>query len=49
MALVDRVTTNDATDGEIYTWGFNDYGELGLGDCNVRLQVRSCASREVMS
>lgn len=38
IALVDRVQTSDATDGEIYTWGFNDYGELGMGDCNVRLQ-----------
>ena len=38
MALVDRVTSNDSTDGEVYTWGFNDYGELGMGDCDVRLQ-----------
>eukprot|EP00520_Triparma_pacifica_P009356 CAMPEP_0118653684 /NCGR_PEP_ID=MMETSP0785-20121206/11957_1 /TAXON_ID=91992 /ORGANISM="Bolidomonas pacifica, Strain CCMP 1866" /LENGTH=721 /DNA_ID=CAMNT_0006546233 /DNA_START=60 /DNA_END=2222 /DNA_ORIENTATION=- len=38
MAVVDRITTSDATDGELYTWGFNDYGELGMGDCNVRLQ-----------
>ncbi|GMH56818.1 hypothetical protein TrRE_jg12761 [Triparma retinervis] len=38
IALVDRVTSSDATDGEVFTWGFNDYGELGLGDCNVRLQ-----------
>ncbi len=38
LALVDRVTTSDATDGELYAWGFNDYGELGLGDCDVRLQ-----------
>ena len=34
VALVDRVTTNDATDGEIYCWGFNDCGELGLGGEN---------------
>ena len=23
---------------EIFSWGYNGYGELGLGDCNIRLQ-----------
>ncbi|GMI09188.1 hypothetical protein TrLO_g12383 [Triparma laevis f. longispina] len=38
VALVDRVASNDSTDGEVYSWGYNDHGELGLGDCAVRLQ-----------
>jgi alpha-tubulin suppressor-like RCC1 family protein len=38
MALVDRVASNDSTDGEVYAWGYNNYGECGLGDCSVRLQ-----------
>ena len=36
MALVDRIQATDATDGELYVWGYNEYGELGLGDCDVR-------------
>ena len=24
--------------GEVFSWGYNGYGELGLGDCNIRLQ-----------
>jgi len=29
MALVDRVQTSDATDGELFCWGYNNYGECG--------------------
>ena len=42
LALVDRISGENATsetDGEVYAWGYNEYGELGMGDCHVRLQA----------
>ena len=37
---------------EVYAWGDNSYGQLGLGDTNIRLQptqVTACKRMRVMS
>jgi hypothetical protein len=37
---------------QVYTWGFNSYGELGLGDEHVRLQpaqLRDLSTFDVLS
>ena len=39
VALTDKRGVND-----VWVWGYNGYGELGLGDTNVRTQPTRASS-----